>query len=260
MVFNDQYMQRGERMWEIKMRRTEERAWWQSFFIFYYMRESFFGKKYDIPQGMSTTEFNERVLNWNKRERSSANTESSPEKLDALEMLLETKKIINGISLKPDFSSEENKKELEKRKKTAIKLLNDLIKKDGYIARYASFVNLYEKANVSGIERDQKEFVGIDDARTHAHNVLMSHIQMTTRYIYEQFSAMSEDELDDLEERLQSPDKRLLPVERVSFPGKGHRKIFLPRYASLDDRVSITRWTKEIREKFSDVKGHFISQ
>lgn len=198
-------------------------------------------------------EFDRKISNWS-RKGTPLKAESFFEKLDATEMLLETKRIINGISLEPDFSSEENKKELEKRKEIAIKLLNDLIKEDGYIARYASFVNLYEKANVFGSERDQEEFVRIDSERTRAHNALMSHIKTVTRYIFEQFSVMPEDELDDLEERLESLGKRLLPVERVSFPGKEDGKIFLPRYASLNDRVSITRWAEEIRKKFSDVK------
>lgn len=132
--------------------------------------------------------------------------------------------------------------------------MNDLVKEDGYIARYASFVNLYEKANVFGSERDQEEFVRINDERTRAHNALMSHIQIAIRYIFEQFSVMPSDELDDLEERLESANKKLLPVERVIFPGKEDRRIFLPRYASLDDRASITRWAEEVRKKFSDVK------
>lgn len=83
------------------------------------MKESFFGKQYDIPQGMSSVEFDKKISNWS-RKGTPLKEESFFEKLDATEMLLETKRIIDGISLEPEFSNEENNGELEKRKGVAL--------------------------------------------------------------------------------------------------------------------------------------------
>lgn len=214
------------------------------------MGESFFKKRYDVPEGMSPEEFDQKISDWEKR---SAEKRLSLERFDAGKMFLDTKKIIQSISLKPEFSNKENQEELERRKKDAIKLLYDLIKEGGYIANYASYVNLYDKAraNVSESERNEKEFYGVNEVRTRAHDALMSHMKATIRNIFREFSKMSDDELEDIEEQLESVNKKLLPIERMNFPG--NEKIFLPPYVNFSNRKSISQWVEDIRRRISNI-------
>lgn len=207
------------------------------------MGELFFGKQYDVPQGMSPSEFEERLSEWKEK---TERRESS----DAAEMFLKTKGLIEGITLNPEYFGDKNENEsiLEERKRYAMLRLNDLVNR--YVANYAVSINRYNKANIPGDERNKEEFFQADSSRTSAHNALMEHIRGTIRYIRDQFSVLSEDELDDVEERLESKGQSLLPVNRVVFPG-GPEKIFLPRYADLAVRETITQWVKDIRNHLS---------
>lgn len=209
------------------------------------MRESFFGKQYDVPKGMSPSEFDGRLSEWKKgAERR--------ESLDAAEMFLKTKELIKNITLKPEYTGNRSKDALEdvlkERKKYAMLRLDDLVNR--YVANYAASINRYNKADVSGGDRSQEEFVQADLSRTSAHNALMEHIRGTIRYIRDQFSILPEDDLDDIEERLESSGQFLLPVSRIAFPG-GPEKIFLPPYANLGIRETITQWTKDVRNHLS---------
>ena len=207
------------------------------------MGELFFGKQYDVPQGMSPSEFEGRLSEWKEK------TERR-EFPDAAEMFLKTKGLIEGITLNPEYFGDKNENEsiLEERKRYAMLRLDDLVNR--YVANYAASINRYNKANIPGDERNQEEFLQADSSRTSAHNALMEHIRGTIRYIRDQFSVLSEGELDDIEERLESKGQALLPVNRVVFPG-GPEKIFLPRYADLAVRETITQWVKDIRNYLS---------
>ena len=216
------------------------------------MGESFFGKQYDIPAGMNSRDFRNGLSAWQEKQKEKNQDKERSEQYNTGEMLLITKNLIQSIRLQRDYENEQNERELQIRKEQALKLLDELMNK--YVSEYSAWVNRFNKSNIfSDIERDKEEFMRIDASRRLAHNALMTQIQVTLRYIREQFSTRSPDDLEDLEERKSMEGTSLLPIERVQFPCA--EKIFLPKYADLNNRESITQWVKDIRESMSRMKS-----
>lgn len=230
-------------------------------------KENFFGKNYDVPSGMSPADFERKLDQWKEHEEIQRKGDrGSPlakefEQMNEAAMLLKTKDLIRGVTLKDGFVSEENQKKLEERKRIALEYLDKLIFRDsngkisgGYVTEYASSVlqSEYRRDLLSGGKEDAEKFAEIDAERSRRHNALMSHMTATIRYIRNQFSSMSKDQLEDMEEQLEHNEKlRLIPISRVAFPGG--ENIFLPRYVDMKNRQSVTVWSEAIKEELSKI-------
>lgn len=96
-------------------------------------KENFFGKNYDVPSGMSPTDFERKLDQWKEHEEiqrkgdRGSPLEKEFERVNEAAMLLKTKDLIRGVTLKDGFVSEENQKKLEERKRIALEYLDKLI-------------------------------------------------------------------------------------------------------------------------------------
>lgn len=212
---------------------------------FEHMKESYFGN-FDIPPGETMTSFREKFLKWNKA--FSGKAENKVEKFSSGDMFLLVLDQIRQAHLQEEFSSNADFiKNLEKKKEIALNLLKSLIE---YVIRYTAQIRRFDKARFEvESERGGDEFKLADFARKSAHDALIAHIQITIRFIRENFI-----EVDNRGAQEDSEEKwSVLPIENISFPNRNPSRIFLPSYVDLSKRETVTVWAQEIQKDLSKI-------
>ncbi len=167
-----------------------------------------------------------------------------------LEKVNQTLTALKKIKFDDDLTAEEikeQKPELKKRIKLAKKAISDVY---DYVAEYAQVVRKMEafkssqKDKLSG-KNWRDELKELDESRRRKHNALISTIQGAVRYMREQFSELSESQMEKFEEKMDRQDKMFLEIKRLNFD----KNIFMPDWVNLRDRKSIAEWAFVLAEE-----------
>ena len=109
---------------------------------------------------------------------------------------------------------------------------------------YVTLIRSFDKARivVQAKEMSAEEFKEFDERRAIKHNALMSSINIINRFLSQKFGVMSEDDLDEYEEKEEKAGRKIAYVKRVKLS----KNIICPDYIDISNREDITDWAIDI--------------
>lgn len=169
---------------------------------------------------------------------------------ESVERIKEILTCIDSVTLEPEYVHDpEQVKLLQLKKQQAKELIQDLLQRD--VVEYVSCVREYNKARVDVQQQsmDIDTFISYDNRRTIKHNALIDRIRIVSRFIRNNFGELTDEELDDYEEQLESRGETYLHVQRIVLP----RNVICPDYINLTIREEITDWALDIHRSLAEL-------
>jgi hypothetical protein len=161
----------------------------------------------------------------------------------------ETLSFIQSIQL-TEQESEIEKIKLEEAKKTAQRMISELLSKAKEYIDYVAYSDQKSKSiplQFSDPKDRREKAIELNDTRSEKHNALIDQLQDTLRFISYNFNVIAPSAEQKWKETLAQEGKTPLKIKRIPFPAG----ILCPESLNIRDRKQIAKWafdlTKELQ-------------
>ncbi len=176
--------------------------------------------------------------------------EKTGETTPNIKLIKQIRQQVQSIELDPQVKGQDleiQSAELEKRKKTALKMIEEALSNAKDYVVIIQALSSYKNANRDTADRAQwqAEVERQDLARRLKHNALIDSLRIVARYIRNNFGILSEKQLEKFIDEQEERGFEILEVKRVAFP----EKMLCPDWVNYDQRESITEWAIQLTEE-----------
>ena len=192
------------------------------------------------------------LLKYHELEEIELNNKTIGETSTIEQQLVDVIKQIDGLVLEESYSNDvEQQKLLTKKKSYAKDRIFEILKNINY---YHSAIMALDNVKLQKETLDQEDYikklVDADTFRKQQHNVLLSNIQSTIRFIAHNFGKINEEAIEKWEEEQEDRGLPIVHAKRIEFP----ENVLCPSTVNTQDRKQVARWANQLWNSLSELE------